>query len=284
VPSDPAAERFLRAFHAGWPGVTREAFAHGLALGDGRSSYELLADQIAVPGPGPILDLGCGDGWLAARLAARGVPGARLVGVDLSHHELAAARARLPEASWIAARAEALPLGDASVAACGSHLAFSLLRDPEPAVRELARVLVPGGRFAIATGGGPAGDDAFAWLLDLLGPVLAAAPAVPRLGDKRTRHPAGLDQLLGPAGFAPVTWSSHVIDLGGPWDRVWRTLSTIYELAHVGADARDDLQRALARRIGALDRVPCTMAIAIATAVLGDPPPGPRATEPSDRR
>jgi SAM-dependent methyltransferase len=263
-----AGEQFLREFHARRPGVTREAFARGRAVGDGRSSYQLLADRVPASLARPVVDLGCGDGWLAHCLVQRGIPEDRLIGADISRAELDLARARLPGATWLLARAEALPLADASAGACVSHLAWSLLPDPDAAARELARILAPGGSFAIATGGGPSGDDAFTWLLDLLGPALADQRRSPRLGDKRTRSATGLDQLLGPLGFAPVRWTSHVVDLGGPWPDVWPTLSTIYELAYVDDEVLRRLHDALAHRAGDLERVPCTMAIGIASTTL----------------
>src|SRR3970040_1611525 len=85
------ADELLLAFHARHPGATTRAFANG-RLEDGRSSYELLADN-ADPG-GVTLDLGCGDGHLLNLLIDRGFAADRLVGVDMSESEIAAARTR----------------------------------------------------------------------------------------------------------------------------------------------------------------------------------------------
>src|SRR5262252_4206259 len=77
------------------------AFVHGLAGG----VLEWLAAQ-----PGErILDLGCGDGQLTARLLTAG---ANVVGVDASEAMVAAARGRGIAAA--VASAEALPSDDAS--------------------------------------------------------------------------------------------------------------------------------------------------------------------------
>ncbi|MYR57178.1 methyltransferase domain-containing protein, partial [Streptomyces sp. SID625] len=88
VPAPSAAEQeeFLRSFHAEHPAVTGDALGGGRAP-DGRSSYAILADQVA--GRRRVLDLGCGDGVLLELLAT--APGRRLAGVDLSPHSLALA-------------------------------------------------------------------------------------------------------------------------------------------------------------------------------------------------
>lgn len=93
-----------------------------------------------------VLDLACGTGDLAAAVAARG---ARVVGVDLSLGMLRRARRRRVGAALAQGDAERLPLPDAwaDAALCGFALRnFVALA---PVFRELARVLVPGGRLAL---------------------------------------------------------------------------------------------------------------------------------------
>jgi len=262
-------ETFVRAYHARHPGVTARAFAHGRGP-DGRSTYQILRD---LAGHGPVLDLGCGDGYLLELLAGAGH--ARLVGVDLSEAELAAARRRrsLAGALLIQARAQALPLASGCFGACVSHLAFMLMADIEAVTAELARVLAPGGRFATVVGGAPAADDAFELFLRAVVPVVDSLPAAhrsPRLGDKRTRYREGLDELLGPVGFGAVTFEGLVIDLGGPVDAVWATLSTIYELHAVSPAGLAAIKESFEAEVDALARpdgtVPCTMRVGVAVA------------------
>jgi SAM-dependent methyltransferase len=266
-----SSEPFLRAFHARHPGITTAAYARGRIDGGG-SSYDALA--AAVPAAATaILDLGCGDGHLLAVLAGDR-PDRALVGVDLSGEELALARARPGlAAALLQARADELPLAPMSLDACVSHLAFTLMADAERVAGELARVLRPGATFAAIVGGGPAvdgGGNAFATFLDLADGHLAALPAAvraPRLGDRRARHAAGLDELLGPAGFAPVTVERLVVDLGGSVEEVWVTLASLYELAPLGAAGRDALEGAARAAFADLardGRVPCAMAVGLA--------------------
>jgi trans-aconitate methyltransferase len=116
------------------------AFVHGLA-GD---VLEWLAAQ-----PGErILDLGCGDGQLTARIAAGGV---EIIGVDSSPAMISAARTRGITADE--ASAEALPHPEASFDAVFSNAALHWVRDQDAMMAEVHRVLRPHGRFVAEMGG-----------------------------------------------------------------------------------------------------------------------------------
>ena len=103
--------------------------------------------ELLPPPSGRTLDVGCGEGRLARDLAARGHD---VVGVDASPTMLAAAREAAPEMELHLADAAALPFPDAS---SGLVVAFMSLQDVDDlsgAIREAARVLVPGGHFLLA--------------------------------------------------------------------------------------------------------------------------------------
>lgn len=271
-------DSFLRSFHAAHPGVTTRAFARGRG-DDGRSSYDLLAERCAAAdhadheghdATGDIVDIGCGDGYLLARVLARGVAPERLVGVDLSAEELAAARARLAPAP-VRLRCEsarATGLASGSAACVLSHLGFTLMSDLEAVVAEIARILRPGGRFATVVGGGPRGEDAFALLLDLARDAIRAQPArVPRLGDPRARRDDGLRALFGPhSGFAAeLEIADFPLRLDGSIAAVWDHLATIYELFYLPESARQALRERFVAAAQPLVRpdgsVPCTAAM-----------------------
>ncbi len=116
------------------------AFVHGLAGG----VVEWLA---ARPGE-EILDLGCGDGQLTARLVAGG---ARMRGFDASPSMAAAARARGIDVDE--GTAERLPYPDASFDAVFSNAALHWMRDQDGVLAQVRRVLRPGGRFVAEMGG-----------------------------------------------------------------------------------------------------------------------------------
>ena len=100
----------------------------------------LLADMLGT-GSGRCLDLCCGGGAHAAAIRDLGwTP----VGVDLSLGQLGYAKTRLPAAAGDATR---LPVRGGSLPAVACVLAHTDLPDYAAALREVARVLAPGGRF-----------------------------------------------------------------------------------------------------------------------------------------
>ena len=257
-PSD--GEAFLRRFHAAAPGITSAALARG-------GTYDRLA--ALVPAGARVLDLGAGDGYLCELLAARG---ARAVGVDFSHEELARFReraGRIPAGAprpWaVAARAQALPFAAGSFDAVVCHLAFMLMEDAPAVVGELARVLVPGGRFAALLGGGPVAGlmnpDAFHRFLAIAGPRFRA----PRLGDPRARSERGWRELF--AGWTELAFERWEVDLGGSLDEVWRFLGASYELPPEAQGAvRAELAASVAELADREGRVPCRIVTWLATA------------------
>lgn len=109
----------------------------------GQPVLELLAPQ-----PGErILDLGCGDGALTAKLVAAG---ATVVGADASAELVAAARALGLDARI--ADGQALPF-DAEFDAVFSNAALHWMRQPDAVIAGVRRALKPGGRFVGEFGG-----------------------------------------------------------------------------------------------------------------------------------
>ena len=216
-------EAFLREFHRRRPGITARAYGRG-------SSYAAVVRAVLGNGNRDrdrtrLADLGCGDGFLLAELRRAGFGGA-MVGIDLSEAELAAARTRATGAALVQARAQALPLRDRSMDVIVSHLAFTLMADVDEVVNELARGIVPGGRFVTVVGGGPRGEDAFAGFLELARPFMTR---VPRLGEVRARSDAGLQALFAD-GWTGLTIDDVPVDLSGTPDEVWETMASAYEL------------------------------------------------------
>lgn len=97
-----------------------------------------------------LLDVGCGDGALVYAAAARG---AEATGLDPDPAMLAAARSRATNAglaaTFLEGRAERLPFPDASFDVVASITVLCFVSDAAGAVREMARVLRPGGRLVL---------------------------------------------------------------------------------------------------------------------------------------
>ena len=101
------------------------------------------------------LDAGCGDGRFLAALPALGPVPQRVVGVDIAESILDTARRATAEVGLepelIRANLERLPLGDAEFDLVVSVQVLEHLVDPAAGVRELARVLRPGGTLLLST-------------------------------------------------------------------------------------------------------------------------------------
>lgn len=127
-------------------GPTYDRVGAVLSLGQDPRWRRFLVSRLPAGSGATVLDVATGTGLVAERLLRRGFT---TTGVDQSPEMLAVARRRLGNRmTFVEASAEALPFEDASF----DHLTFTyLLRyvdDPAAAVRELARVVRPGGTVA----------------------------------------------------------------------------------------------------------------------------------------
>ncbi|MBV9711328.1 MAG: class I SAM-dependent methyltransferase [Ktedonobacteraceae bacterium] len=111
--------------------------------------------------PASVLDVGCGTGKLL-RQARTYWPEAQLIGVDPANGMVEVAKHLTPNATFFQGMAEALPLADASVDLALSTISFHHWQDQAAGVREIARVLRPGGYFVLV-------DMSFpGWLLSIV--------------------------------------------------------------------------------------------------------------------
>jgi ubiquinone/menaquinone biosynthesis C-methylase UbiE len=131
--------------------------------------------------PVSVLDVGCGTGKLLRR-AHIYWPQAQLIGVDPANGMLEIAKRLTPNATFSTGMAEALPLQDASVDLALSTISFHHWQDQAAGIREIARVLRPGGYFILVDASFPD------WLVRVF-----------RL--KRFHSPAQLRTLFIQAGF-----------------------------------------------------------------------------------
>jgi arsenite methyltransferase len=102
-----------------------------------------------------VLDLGSGAGADALICARRVAPDGHVIGLDMTDEMLALARANaaaagIDNAEFVKGYLEELPLANASIDVVISNCVINLSADKPRVLREAARVLRPGGRFAIA--------------------------------------------------------------------------------------------------------------------------------------
>ena len=102
-----------------------------------------------------VLDIGSGSGTDALIAVGLVGPGGRVIGLDLTEAMRTKLRAIAAHAGAVnlevmEGNAEAIPLPDASVDVVSSNGVLNLVPDKAAAIREIARVLRPGGRLQIA--------------------------------------------------------------------------------------------------------------------------------------
>ena len=131
-----------------------EAYERYIMAAFGNAWAQALV-QVAAPEDGDrVLDVACGTGAVARYAAPHVGPTGRVTGLDLNAGMLATARtmpapAGIPIA-WHEGNATALPFPNASfdIVCCQQGLQF--FPDRPAALREMSRVLTPGGRLALA--------------------------------------------------------------------------------------------------------------------------------------
>ena len=109
-----------------------------------------LADAVGIAPGERVLDVACGTGAATLEAARRTAPGGRVTGVDLTPEMLEVARRRLPDVELVEAGAESLPLPDSSFDVVLCQFGLMFFEDRARALREMLRVLRPGGRIGVS--------------------------------------------------------------------------------------------------------------------------------------
>lgn len=168
-----------------------------------------VADAAQIQPGQRVLDVACGTGILAREIAPRVGSGGRVVGVDPSPGMVAVAKQLAPAIEWREGVAESLPFPDQSFDAVVSQFGLMFFTDRRQALREMLRVLTPGGRLAVAVWDSldnvPAYASEVALLERMAGGQAADALRAPFvLGDRKD-----LATLFSEAGVASVQVTTH---------------------------------------------------------------------------
>jgi demethylmenaquinone methyltransferase / 2-methoxy-6-polyprenyl-1,4-benzoquinol methylase len=128
-------------------GPTYDRYAALLSFGQDPRWRRFLVSQVDAGPDDTVLDVATGTGAVARELIRQ--KGCRVVGVDVTPQMLAEARRRLgPDVELVEASAERLPFPDASFDGLTFTYLLRYVDDPAATLRELARVVRPGGTIA----------------------------------------------------------------------------------------------------------------------------------------
>src|SRR5918999_1251262 len=133
-------------------GPTYDRYARLLSFGQDPRWRRFLVSRVSVGAADTVLDVATGTAAVALELVR--VTGCRVVGLDQSREMLAAGRSRVEEAGFadrielVEGTAERLPFEDASFDGLTFTYLLRYVSDPAATMRELARVVRPGGTIA----------------------------------------------------------------------------------------------------------------------------------------
>jgi len=141
-------EDFAAAEKVGWAGDAKAESYVDLFAPVSDQLVPSLVEATCVAHGGSILDLCCGHGNTSDALIETG---AAVTGLDFSPAMLALARRRVPGAKFVEGDAASLPFQADSFDAVVCNVGFGHLPDPHSVLREISRVLRPGGIAAMTS-------------------------------------------------------------------------------------------------------------------------------------
>jgi len=232
--SDIDPQLFRQFEHQGWQEIASR-YHSGFAAVTTQCVPALL-DAARVSNGTRVLDVACGPGYVAAAAAARG---ATATGIDFSSAMVEEAQGRYPGIDFHEDDAEGLSFSDSSFDAVVMNFGLLHLGRPDQAIREVHRVLKPGGRGAFTVWTTPDKARGMGIVLD----------AIRKFGDLNVPIPPGPPFFR----FSDSEESKRVLTVAGFTDiavtevpQVWRLSSSdeLFEVMYNGSVRNAALLRA----------------------------------------
>jgi len=174
-----------------------------------------------------VLDLCCGTGDMTFALRRQaGKSSAKILGVDFSHAMLKRAREKSAATSpgWIEADALRLPFQDGGFDLITAAFGFRNLADYDAGLREMVRLLRPGGECGILDFGEPRGLVGKLYRIYFKGILPAVGTLVSGVKGPYVYLPASVERFPSPneilgrmrqAGFREASWTPYTLGIAG---------------------------------------------------------------------
>jgi len=168
-----------------------------------------VADAAQIEPGQRVLDVACGTGILGREIALRVGSSGYIVGVDLNQGMVTVAKQLAPGIEWQEGVAESLPFPDQFFDAVVSQFGLMFSTDRCLALGEMLRVLVPGGRMAIAVWDSLDNIPAFATEVELLEQIAGQRAADALRAPFVLGNQGVLKELFADCGLASAEITTH---------------------------------------------------------------------------
>jgi len=216
---------------------------------------QTLVDALDCRAGSSVLDVGCGTATLASMISAR-FPAARIFGIDGDASVIERGRHKARRAAVAVdlqlGLAQQLPYADGAFDYVVSSLFFHHLSRAlkEQVAREIQRVLRPGGQLYLVDWGAPGNA--------LMRALFVAIELLDGFGNTRDNRLGLLPEILGRAGFTPVTTDAT-------FNTLWGTLTLLHAVKPARFSTSGPLQPERSLSHSPARALPCRLARSVAT-------------------
>jgi ubiquinone/menaquinone biosynthesis C-methylase UbiE len=217
-------------------------------------------DLLAALDPGygeTILDVACGTGEPALTLARR-VGDAKITAVDAAEGMLGVARKKaenegLTDITFECMPAEQLTFPDNHFDAVSCRFGVMLFDDPAAGLKQIQRVLKPGGRYALAVWGPAETQSSFKLISDVIDPLMEEGKKTPLAKISSLGAPGGFEDALKGAGFNDITVTRHDLiyrfkDFSEWWELLLNSAVLSVQIDALSSEQLADVTAELERR------------------------------------